>query len=94
MPERFLEQFGAGQGVILGIQILEAIPGDSDNHLEIIDIQIDQTNLSPKRTGQIIFKAMTITKPAVLKFDLTDEAYDQRTLQGYAKKRNPDAVTN
>jgi hypothetical protein len=94
MAELFEEQFGAGQGVILGVQALWS--GAAASFLRIADITLNQTNISPKRTGVIDLRINNDfdSRKFLLYFDLTDESYDQRTLQGYAKKRNPDAVTN
>jgi hypothetical protein len=90
MATFFVEQFGAGQGVILGIQA--RLEGVFATQLSIIDIHLDQTNLTPKRTGYVTLSVNG--REFTWNFSLTDEAYDQRTIQGYAKKRNPDAVTN
>lgn len=90
MPTFSTEQFGAGQGVILGLQA--RLEGVFATELVIVDIHLNQTNLSPKRTGFIILRING--RDYTWNFSLTDEAYDQRTIQGYAKKRNPEAVTN
>lgn len=102
MAEVFREQFGAGQGVILGVQATGSSDHVAFEDLQIRDIHLNQTNLAPKRTGAItvlIVANQGLGDPSLLielqfRFDLTDEAYDQRTLQGYAKKRNPEAVIN
>mgnify|MGYP001297316751 CR=1 FL=1 len=78
------EQFTSGQGTILGIQagIISGI-----TTLAIVDIHIDQSNLVPERTGSLLLDVDDVLY--LLSFSFAEEAFDQRTQEGYKKIRNP-----
>lgn len=80
------EQFTAGMGTILGVQA-EIQSGITD--LTLIDMHIDQSNLAPERTGTVLLAVDGVVYRITFRF--TEEAFDQRTQEGYTKRKNPKA---
>jgi hypothetical protein len=80
------EQFTAGMGTILGIQ---ASPQSGITDLTVVDIHINQSNLAPERTGTVLLSVDGVLYRITFRF--ADEAFDQRTQEGYTKRRNPKA---
>lgn len=81
------ESFTAGMGTILGIQM---VPIQNVASLLILDMHIEQSNTSPERVGTILFSVDGVVY--TLRFVFTEETYDQRTQEGYPKRRNPEAT--
>ena len=82
-----VEFFANQQNTNLAVQ---AIPGTGVTAITIIDVFMFTTNLGPQRTGRILLDVDG--NGYVLDFTLTEEAIDQRSVQGYAKQENPDTV--
>lgn len=80
------ERFTAGMGTIMGVQ---AVPIDNITDLVVLESTIRQGNMLPARTGSVLLAVDGVLY--VLEFDFIDESFDQRTLEGYSKRRNPQA---
>ena len=80
------ERFTAGMGTILGLQ---AVPISGITTLDIVDMKISQNNVAPERVGTVLLSIDGVVY--TVRFTLTDESFDQRTLQGATKRRNPRA---
>lgn len=81
------EQFTAGLGTILGIQ-LSPISGVTT--LQIVDMHIEQNNLAPERRGRILISVDGVLYE--IRFAFAEETYDQRTIEGFPKQHNPKAT--
>lgn len=80
------ESFTAGLGTILGIQLT---PVQNVTTLQIIDMHIEQSNAAPERNGRILINVDGSLYE--VRFSFAEETYDQRTIEGFPKKRNPKA---
>lgn len=80
------ESFTAGLGTILGVQLT---PVQNIATLTIVDMHIEQSNAAPERNGRVLINVDGILYE--IRFSFSEETYDQRTLEGYPKKRNPKA---
>lgn len=80
------EQFTAGLGTILGIQ---ATPIQNVTAISIVDMHIAQSNAAPERHGRILLNVDGVLYE--IRFSFAEETYDQRTIEGFPKKRNPKA---
>lgn len=81
------ESFTAGMGTILGVQMT---PIANVTDITILDMRIIQSNAGPERQGEILFAVDGDVY--TLRFTFSEETYDQRTQEGYSKKRNPKAT--
>lgn len=79
------EAFGHSRTTILGIQ-LRAI--NNITTLVVRDIQFHATNLGPLKAGTLLMDIDGVTYR--IHFTLSEDALDQRTLQGFTKQRNPE----
>ena len=80
------ESFTAGLGTILGVQ-LSPVTGIAS--LVIVDMHISQSNVAPERNGRLLIAVDGALYE--IRFSFAEETYDQRTQEGYPKKRNPKA---
>jgi len=80
----FTEAFGHHQSTALGVQVRSIA---NVTTVVLNDIRFLHTNVGPQRRGVVV---VTIDGDQyTLDFTLTDEALDQRTIQGYTKQRVP-----
>lgn len=80
------ELYTAGLGTILGVQ---ATPQENIGSLVVLDVHINQSNIAPERSGIVLLSIDGILYRVAFRF--AEETLDQRTQEGYAKKRNPSA---
>lgn len=80
------ESFTAGLGTILGVQLA---PIANVTTLQIVDMHISQSNAAPERNGRLLISVDGVLY--LITFSFTEETYDQRTQEGFPKKRNPKA---
>lgn len=80
------ESFTAGLGTILGLQ---ATPIQNVTTITILDMHIEQSNAAPERNGRILLSVDGVLYE--IRFSFAEETYDQRTIEGFPKKRNPKA---
>ena len=74
-----------GQSTTLEVQ---ARPIANITTLNILDARFIHTNLGPQRLGDVVIEVDGDIY--LVRFTFTEEAIDQRTVQGYTKKRNPE----
>ena len=80
------ESFTAGLGTILGLQL---VPIQNVATVTIVDMHIEQSNAAPERNGRVLISVDGVLYE--VRFTFSEETYDQRTQEGYPKKRNPKA---
>jgi hypothetical protein len=82
-----VESFTAGMGTILGVQV---VPIVNITTLTVVDMHINQSNSGPERHGQVLLSVDGALYR--LDFQFSEETYDQRTIEGFPKRRNPKAI--
>lgn len=81
-----VESFVSGMGTILGVQ---AVPIQNITDITIVEMRIVQDQSAAERKGAIRLLVDGVVYD--LFFTLSEETYDNRTLEGARKRRNPNA---
>lgn len=81
------EGFAHSSTTVLGIQ---GKPGTGVTDVIVNDVRFIHSNLGPQRLGDIV---VTVDGNVYLiRFIFTEEAIDQRTVQGHTKRYNPETA--
>jgi len=82
------EGFAHSSSTVLSVQ---AKPGAGTTAIVVEDVRFIHSNLGPQRLGDIVI-TVDGTNVYIIRFTFTEEAIDQRTVQGYTKRYNPETA--
>lgn len=82
------EGFAHSGSTVLSVQ---AKPGTGTTSVVVNDARFIHSNLGPQRLGDIVL-TVDGTDVYIIRFTFTEEAIDQRTVQGHTKKYNPETA--
>lgn len=81
------EGFAHSASTVLDVQ---AKPGTGVTTILVNDVRFIHSNLGPQRLGDIVLTVDGDTY--IIRFIFTEEAIDQRTVQGHTKQYNPETA--